>query len=193
MQFKKTGTLVAGVLMAVGMASPALADSNAGGFTAGSGGILSGNVVQAPIDVPINVCGNTINVIGLFNPAVGNRCVNGSDDDGPSFFNDDRPPYYAGYHNGRHHYRDTYGRYPYGGNCHSCRCDDDCDYPRPCTTSCNSCEDNCHHPQPCPTNCNTCEDNCHHPRPCTTSCTPCDDDCKPCHTPCNPCEDDDDD
>ncbi len=29
---------------------------------------------------PVNVCGNTINVIGLLNPASGNACENGDDD-----------------------------------------------------------------------------------------------------------------
>ena len=37
---------------------------------------LSGNVVQVPVHVPVNVCGNTISVIGLLNPAFGNTCVN---------------------------------------------------------------------------------------------------------------------
>lgn len=27
--------------------------------------------------MPVNVCGNTINVVGLLNPAFGNTCVNG--------------------------------------------------------------------------------------------------------------------
>ncbi|MER5178742.1 chaplin [Streptomyces sp. NPDC002896] len=74
--------------MAVGMASPALADANAGGHAADSPGILSGNVIQVPVHVPINVCGNTISVIGVFNPAIGNKCVNGSwgDNDGPPHF-----------------------------------------------------------------------------------------------------------
>ncbi|WP_442973910.1 chaplin family protein [Saccharothrix sp. ST-888] len=26
--------------------------------------------------VPVNVCGNTVNVIGLMNPAAGNSCAN---------------------------------------------------------------------------------------------------------------------
>lgn len=35
---------------------------------AGSGpGVLSGNVIQAPISIPLNVCGNSINVGGLLN------------------------------------------------------------------------------------------------------------------------------
>ncbi len=41
-----------------------------------SPGVVSGNVVQVPVHVPVNVCGNTINVIGLLNPAFGNTCVN---------------------------------------------------------------------------------------------------------------------
>ncbi|WP_062215026.1 chaplin [Streptomyces sp. NBRC 109706] len=46
------------------------------GFAAGSPGVLSGNVIQVPISIPVNVCGNSINVIGLLNPAIGNTCVN---------------------------------------------------------------------------------------------------------------------
>ncbi|MCX4798447.1 MULTISPECIES: chaplin ChpH [unclassified Streptomyces] len=62
------------VLAGAGMA---VADSGAQGAAVGSPGVLSGNVVQAPIHVPVNVCGNTISVIGLLNPAFGNTCVNG--------------------------------------------------------------------------------------------------------------------
>ncbi|WP_164873176.1 chaplin, partial [Streptomyces resistomycificus] len=47
--------------------------------TIGSPGVLSGNVVQVPIHVPVNVCGNTVNVIGLLNPAFGNQCANVDD------------------------------------------------------------------------------------------------------------------
>lgn len=46
------------------------------GFAAGSPGVLSGNNIQVPIHIPVNVCGNTVNVIGLLNPALGNVCVN---------------------------------------------------------------------------------------------------------------------
>ncbi len=35
----------------------------------GSPGVVSGNLVQVPVHVPTNVCGNTVNVIGLLNPA----------------------------------------------------------------------------------------------------------------------------
>ncbi|MFG2493731.1 chaplin [Streptomyces caniferus] len=50
--------------------------ANAAGFAAGSPGILSGNNVQVPINIPINVCGNSINVAALLNPAFGNVCLN---------------------------------------------------------------------------------------------------------------------
>ncbi|MEU7379977.1 chaplin [Streptomyces sp. NPDC042207] len=58
--------------------SPALADSHADGAAANSPGVLSGNVVQVPVHVPVNVCGNTVNVVALLNPAFGNTCANGS-------------------------------------------------------------------------------------------------------------------
>jgi hypothetical protein len=56
----------------------ALADSGAHGAAAGSPGVLSGNLLQVPVHIPVNVCGNTIDVIGLLNPAFGNACVNQS-------------------------------------------------------------------------------------------------------------------
>ncbi|MGW1721218.1 MULTISPECIES: chaplin ChpH [Streptomyces] len=54
----------------------AVADAGAQGAAVHSPGVLSGNVVQVPVHVPVNVCGNTISVIGLLNPAFGNTCVN---------------------------------------------------------------------------------------------------------------------
>ncbi|OIJ69374.1 chaplin [Streptomyces mangrovisoli] len=59
----------------------ALADAGAQGEAVGSPGVLSGNVVQVPVNIPVNVCGNTINVVGLLNPAFGNTCVNGGGHD----------------------------------------------------------------------------------------------------------------
>ncbi|WLQ44038.1 chaplin ChpH [Streptomyces laculatispora] len=61
------------VLAGAGMA---VADSGAQGAAIGSPGVLSGNVVQVPVHVPVNVCGNTISVIGLLNPTFGNTCFN---------------------------------------------------------------------------------------------------------------------
>ncbi|UQX00421.1 chaplin ChpH [Streptomyces sp. RerS4] len=54
----------------------AVADAGAQGAAIGSPGVLSGNLVQVPVHVPINACGNTVSVIGLLNPAFGNTCVN---------------------------------------------------------------------------------------------------------------------
>lgn len=73
---KKTAAVAAGVIMAFGVAAPAFADADAQGAAIGSPGVLSGNVVQVPIHIPINVCGNSINAVGLLNPAFGNVCVN---------------------------------------------------------------------------------------------------------------------
>ncbi|MER8084690.1 chaplin [Streptomyces sp. NPDC094048] len=56
----------------------AFADASADGAAVGSPGVGSGNAVQVPVHVPVNVCGNTVNVIGLLNPAFGNKCGNGS-------------------------------------------------------------------------------------------------------------------
>jgi len=77
MKHKKSAVVVAGAIMAMGMAAPAFADAGADGAAVGSPGVLSGNVVQVPVHVPINVCGNSLDVIGLLNPAFGNACVNG--------------------------------------------------------------------------------------------------------------------
>lgn len=68
-------TSVAAAAVAGG-AGIAAADAGAQAVAAHSPGVLSGNVIQIPVHVPINVCGNTINVIGLLNPAFGNTCYN---------------------------------------------------------------------------------------------------------------------
>ncbi|MFD7446363.1 chaplin [Streptomyces sp. NPDC059909] len=62
-----------------GGAGAAVADNGAEaiGAAANSGGLLSGNVVQVPVSVPLNVCGNTLNILALLNPAAGNTCTNG--------------------------------------------------------------------------------------------------------------------
>ncbi|MFF4266491.1 chaplin [Streptomyces virginiae] len=76
MTYKKAVVLAAGALMLAGAASPAMADSTAHGAAVGSPGVLSGNLLQVPVHVPVNVCGNTVNIIALLNPAFGNTCVN---------------------------------------------------------------------------------------------------------------------
>ncbi|MGW3495351.1 chaplin [Streptomyces sp. NPDC001020] len=67
---------VAAASGAMTVALPAHADSAAQGTAAGSPGLISGNTIQLPVNVPVNVCGNTVDVVGLLNPAVGNTCAN---------------------------------------------------------------------------------------------------------------------
>ncbi|MET8754057.1 chaplin [Streptomyces sp. NPDC004667] len=71
--------MVAGGGLAVaGVGALAHADADAGGRAERSPGLLSGNLVQLPVYVPVNVCGNTVSVVGVLNSASGNRCANGS-------------------------------------------------------------------------------------------------------------------
>jgi hypothetical protein len=71
--------IVAAASGAVAVTMPAYADSAADGGTAHSPGVISGNTIQLPVDVPVNACGNTVNVVGLLNPAAGNSCANEGD------------------------------------------------------------------------------------------------------------------
>ncbi len=70
-------TVVCRDLVAAGAqaATAGAASTGAQGAAVGSPGIVSGNVIQVPIQVPVNVCGNSINVVGLLNPAFGNKCI----------------------------------------------------------------------------------------------------------------------
>jgi hypothetical protein len=75
--FKKAAVLsVAAAGLVLGSAGLANASATAEGVAAGSPGVLSGNLIQVPVHIPVNVCGNTVNVIGLLNPAFGNSCAN---------------------------------------------------------------------------------------------------------------------
>ncbi|MEU3404347.1 chaplin [Streptomyces sp. NPDC006670] len=75
--------MVAGGGLAVaGVGGFAHADSDAGGTAERSPGLLSGNLVQLPVHVPVNVCGNTVSVVGVLNPASGNRCTQAGPDGG---------------------------------------------------------------------------------------------------------------
>ncbi|GAA2048934.1 MULTISPECIES: chaplin [Streptomyces] len=67
-----TALAAAGVLGAAGTAS---ADAEAIGVATHSPGVLSGNVVQVPIELGLNVCGNTVNILAFLNPTFGNVCV----------------------------------------------------------------------------------------------------------------------
>ncbi|OKJ17084.1 chaplin [Kitasatospora sp. CB01950] len=78
MSIKKAAAVGAAVvgIVAAGAGS-AMASSEAEGVAAGSPGVISGNQIQVPVHVPVNLCGNSIDIIGLLNPAFGNTCVNG--------------------------------------------------------------------------------------------------------------------
>ncbi|UWE13403.1 chaplin [Actinacidiphila bryophytorum] len=52
----------------------ATADSSAHG----SPGVLSGNSVNIPVEAPVNVCGNSVDVAALLNAVSGNSCANGA-------------------------------------------------------------------------------------------------------------------
>ncbi|MGW7722056.1 MULTISPECIES: chaplin [Streptomyces] len=77
---KAAGVALGTGAVMIGGAGLAMADAGANGAAVHSPGVLSGNVVQVPIHIPVNVCGNTVNVIGLLNPAFGNHCENNSGD-----------------------------------------------------------------------------------------------------------------
>ncbi|MER5601325.1 chaplin ChpE [Streptomyces sp. NPDC002265] len=70
-------TMVAGGLIAAGAGMASATDGAwAHGEAKHSPGVLSGNVVQAPVHIPVNVVGNSVNVVGLLNPAFGNLGIN---------------------------------------------------------------------------------------------------------------------
>ncbi|MFE9407992.1 chaplin [Streptomyces sp. NPDC006704] len=56
---------------------------NAGGASAsgvekGSPGLLSGNGLELPVDLPVNIAGNSVSLVGVGNPALGNSASNHS-------------------------------------------------------------------------------------------------------------------
>ncbi|MEU6815340.1 chaplin [Streptomyces sp. NPDC046860] len=72
-----TTAVLAGALALSGATAAFAADPDpVTGVAANSPGVASGNVVQVPVEIPVNLCGNTIDVVGLLNPAFGNICAN---------------------------------------------------------------------------------------------------------------------
>ncbi|WP_405874369.1 MULTISPECIES: chaplin ChpE [unclassified Streptomyces] len=69
-------TMVAGGLIAAGAGMASATDAHADGKAVGSPGVISGNLVQAPVHIPVNAVGNSVNVVGVLNPAFGNLGVN---------------------------------------------------------------------------------------------------------------------
>jgi ChpA-C len=78
MQVKKIVAVAAatGGLVLAGAGVASAHGAQAEGAALNSPGVVSGNTIQVPIHIPVNVCGNTISVIGLLNPAFGNNCQN---------------------------------------------------------------------------------------------------------------------
>ncbi|MGW2373608.1 MULTISPECIES: chaplin [Kitasatospora] len=74
---KKVAVLSAAAAgLVLGAAGSAAASAGAEGVAANSPGVVSGNQLQVPIHIPLNLCGNTVNPVGLLNPAFGNSCAN---------------------------------------------------------------------------------------------------------------------
>jgi hypothetical protein len=65
-------TLMVGGLAAAGAGVASAAGADAVGSATQSPGVKSGNVLQAPKSVPVNIVGNTTNAFALLNPAFGN-------------------------------------------------------------------------------------------------------------------------
>ena len=53
------------------------AAAKTGGMPSNSTGIASGNVVRAPVNIPIDICGDSVTVLGMGNSATGNSCTTG--------------------------------------------------------------------------------------------------------------------
>ncbi|KAG0026284.1 hypothetical protein BGZ82_009548 [Podila clonocystis] len=73
-------SIIAIALAAAAMVQAAPVDKRneaaAQGVAQNSPGWGSGNVVNIPLTVPVNACGNAVDWIGVANPAEGNTCVN---------------------------------------------------------------------------------------------------------------------
>lgn len=59
--------------------SPAVADTQANASATDSPGVLAGNNVQVPVEVPVNACGNSADGVAALNPTFGNSCANDED------------------------------------------------------------------------------------------------------------------
>ncbi|MET7352880.1 chaplin [Streptomyces mirabilis] len=66
---------LAGVAL-LATAGTAAADPGPVGAASNSPGVLSGNVIQIPLDLGLNLCGNSLDLLSLLNPATGNTCTN---------------------------------------------------------------------------------------------------------------------
>ncbi len=79
MNMKKIAALTAatsGLVMAGAGAAMADSGATATGAATHSPGVVSGNNIQAPVSVPINVTGNGVDVIGILDGVFGNHSAN---------------------------------------------------------------------------------------------------------------------
>ncbi|MER5789904.1 chaplin [Streptomyces sp. NPDC001980] len=70
-----TGALAATLALAGSTAAFADNGADATGTASNSPGAVSGNVIEVPVSIPVNVCGDSISVIGLLNPAAASACT----------------------------------------------------------------------------------------------------------------------
>ncbi len=76
---KRAALVIATTGLALGAAAGAAFatdGSQAGGQAVHSPGVGSGNLVQAPVHVPVNATGNSGNVVGALNPTFDNDSAN---------------------------------------------------------------------------------------------------------------------
>ncbi|WP_434588329.1 chaplin [Streptomyces sp. A5-4] len=74
---KKSALILAIAGLAAGAsAGVASADAHTQGAATKSPGVISGNLAEVPVHVPVNATGNSVNVIGVLNPAFGNASQN---------------------------------------------------------------------------------------------------------------------
>ncbi|MEU9984048.1 chaplin [Streptomyces sp. NPDC050856] len=69
-------TIAAGGMVVAAAGAASAGGAQAAGAAANSPGVVSGNLIEVPVHVPVNVSGNSVNVIGVLNPAFGNGAVN---------------------------------------------------------------------------------------------------------------------
>jgi hypothetical protein len=68
------GLLISGFGMATAQAATG---ASADGSASNSPGLLAGNLIEIPVNLPVNACGDTVNVIGILDSVTGNSCHNG--------------------------------------------------------------------------------------------------------------------
>lgn len=70
------GALGAVTLLGAAAGTAVADDDPVIGGSANSPGVLSGNTTQIPVKIPVNACGNSLNVLALLGGAGGNVCAN---------------------------------------------------------------------------------------------------------------------